>query len=62
MSYAAVATLLTLGTQGALQSIDRKGMWRFLLSMCRSREEGGGMHVCAGDFPGLQAHLLPAVA
>ena len=42
---------MTLGTQEALQSINRTGMWRFLLSMCRSREEGGGMHVCAGMLP-----------
>ena len=62
VSYATVATLVTLGTQEALQSIDREGMWRFLLSMCRSREEGGGMHVCAGDTPGLLAHCLTTSA
>ena len=48
VSYAAVASLVTSGSEEALSSIDRKGMWSFLLSMCRSKQEGGGVHVCAG--------------
>ena len=49
VAYAAVATLVTLGAPEALDSVDRRRMWSFLVAMCRSPAQGGGMHVCAGQ-------------
>ena len=42
-TYAAVSALVTLGTDEALAVIDRPKLLGFLLSMCQSRERGGGM-------------------
>ena len=47
--YAAMAALVTLGALDALESVDRKAIWRFLLALSRSTQQGGRVHVCAGE-------------
>lgn len=45
---AAVAALVTLGGEEALELVDRQKLWRYLLSMCVSPSEGGGMTMHQG--------------
>ncbi|KAK9804940.1 hypothetical protein WJX73_001089 [Symbiochloris irregularis] len=47
-SYAAVASLVTLGDPAALASVDREGMLTFLESMAQDPQQGGGFQVCPG--------------
>lgn len=47
-SYAAVASLVTLGDAAALASVDREGMLTFLESMAQDPQQGGGFQVCPG--------------
>lgn len=48
-TYAAVATLVTLGGSSALNVIDKAATFRFLLSSAIPPEDGGGFAVCEGD-------------
>ena len=47
-TYAAVAALLSMGGEAALQAIDRRGVLRFIGSMCAPPEAGIGLSVCQG--------------
>lgn len=47
-TYAAVATLLTLGGREALTVINRRGIESFLRRMCRPADQGGGFRLCEG--------------
>ena len=54
-SYAAVATLVSLGGAEALASVDRTGMLSFLQAMAVPASRGGGFQVCCGMSQYLQA-------
>lgn len=47
-TYAAIATLVTLGSHEALALIHRSGIWSFLRRMVRPPCQGGGFHLCEG--------------
>lgn len=62
-TYAAVASLVTLGGAEALDVIDRPGLSSFLLSMCAPGDAGGGMTMHAGgevDIRGCYCALAAA--
>jgi protein farnesyltransferase subunit beta len=48
-TYAAVATLLSMGGEAALRAIDRRGVLNFIGSMCVPPGAGGGLSVCQGE-------------
>ena len=47
-TYSAIAALVTLGGEDALEVIDREGLMIFLLKMCVSENFGGGMTMHEG--------------
>ena len=47
-TYAAIASLVTLGGEAALDSIDRVAVLAFLQAMAVPPGQGGGFHVCQG--------------
>ena len=49
-TYAAVATLVTIGGAEALSSIQRAEMAKFLEMRCRAPSNGGGFQVCEGEI------------
>jgi prenyltransferase beta subunit len=57
-SYAAVATLVTIGTDEALQAIDRAALTRFLYRMCAPAGRGQGMMVHQGGEIDVRAAYL----
>ncbi len=48
-TYAAVASLVTLGGQAALSSINREFIYRFLQQRTVRSDDGGGFTVCEGN-------------
>lgn len=48
-TYAAVASLVTLGGQAALSTINRKATYGFLQQRTVSPKDGGGFTVCEGN-------------
>ena len=56
-SYAAVASLVTLGGHEALGSVNKASMLNFIQSMARTPAQGGGFQVCQGAT-GLYVHIF----
>ena len=54
-TYAATSTLVTLGGQDALSSVDRAALLGFVKRMCVPAEAGGGIAVSDGA---VTRHLL----
>lgn len=60
-NYAAVAALVTIGGEDALNAVDRPGMLNFVRRMCRKPEAGGGFSVCEGKQALRMLLALPLV-
>ena len=54
-TYAATASLVSLGGDEALDAVDRPAMLDFVYRLALPPEQGGGFRVCDGDF----LHFLP---
>jgi protein farnesyltransferase subunit beta len=57
-TYAAIAALVTIGTDEALEVVDRAALRRFLLRMCVPAHRGGGMRVHDGGEDDIRACYL----
>jgi protein farnesyltransferase subunit beta len=58
-TYAAVASLVTIGGQQALEAVNRSAMLSFIKRMCVPPDAGGGLAVCEGA-EGLWVWILAA--
>ena len=47
-TYAAVASIVSIGGEHALRAIDRRAVLAFISSMCIPPEQGGGLSLCHG--------------
>lgn len=54
-TYAAVCSLVTLGTDAALKSINRAQIFEFLKEMCIPEDKGGGVSVHRGRYTAVGA-------
>jgi protein farnesyltransferase subunit beta len=61
-TYAAVAALVTLGTDEALQSIDRAAMRSYLLKMAIGKDKGGGFYIHEGVLISMTASATASAA
>ena len=56
-TYAATASLVSLGGDEALDAVDRPAMLDFIHRLALPPEQGGGFRVCDGAFFHLTEHL-----
>ena len=47
-TYAAVASLVSIGGEHALRAVDRRAVLAFITSMCVPMEQGAGLSMCQG--------------